>query len=70
MAHADIIWSTFTGLLIWEESKREINPKKDFLKSTLGRACDIFCHRIIRDRKSNDNEIFGHEKRHDEVERE
>lgn len=46
MAHADIIWSTFTGLVIWEESKRKINPKKDFLKSTLDRAFDIICQGI------------------------
>ena len=46
MAHADIIWSIFTGLVIWEDSKRKINPKKNFLKSTLDRAFDIFCQGI------------------------
>jgi len=49
MAHADIVWSMFTGLVIWEESKRKINPRKDFLKPTLDKAFDIFCRGIIRD---------------------
>jgi hypothetical protein len=43
MAHADMLWATFTGLVIWEESKRKINPEKDFLKATLDRAFDVFC---------------------------
>lgn len=46
MAHADILWSMFTGLVIWEESKRKIDPKKDFLKPTLERAFAIFCRGI------------------------
>jgi hypothetical protein len=48
MAHADIVWSMFTGLVIWEESKRKINPRKDFLKPTLDKAFDIFCRGIMR----------------------
>lgn len=57
MAHADIIWSLFTGLVIWEESKRNINPKKDFLKPTLDKAFEIFCLGIMKrnERKANDN---------------
>jgi len=46
MAHADIMWGIFTGLLLWEESKRRLNPKKDFLRPTLDRAFDIFCRGI------------------------
>lgn len=48
IAHADVIWSTFTGLVIWEEAKRKIDPRKDFLKATLDRAFDIFCRGIIK----------------------
>lgn len=48
IAHADIIWSTFTGLVIWEEAKRKIDPRKDFLKATLDRAFDIFCRGVIK----------------------
>ena len=46
MAHADIMWGIFTGLLMWEESKRRLNPKKDFLKPTLDKAFDIFVEGI------------------------
>lgn len=52
MAHADILWSIFSGLVVWEEAKKQIDPRKDFLKSTLDRAFDIFCWGI---KKHNDN---------------
>lgn len=52
MAHADIIWSTFTGLVIWERSKRKINSKKDFFRSTLDLAFDIFCQGIKKSMRS------------------
>lgn len=42
LALADSLWSMFSGLVLWEESKRIINPKKNFLKSTLSLAFDIF----------------------------
>jgi len=48
LAHADIMWGTFAGLMMWEEAKRRINPQKDFLKSTLDRAFEIFCRGIER----------------------
>ena len=34
IALADIIWIVFTGAVLWEESKRMINPRKDYLKQT------------------------------------
>jgi AcrR family transcriptional regulator len=48
-AHADIIWAVFTGLVLWEEAKRQLNPEKNFLKSTLDRAFDLFCKGIKKD---------------------
>jgi AcrR family transcriptional regulator len=42
IALADIIWTIFTGSVLWEESKRMINPRKDYLKQTLALAIDIF----------------------------
>jgi AcrR family transcriptional regulator len=51
MAHADIMWGTFAGLMMWEGAKRRINPKKDFLKSTLDQAFEIFCRGIKKDNK-------------------
>jgi len=43
MAHADILWAVFTGLMVWEETKKTLDPKKDFLKPTLDKAFEIFC---------------------------
>ena len=45
-AHADILWAVFTGLILWEDAKKQLNPKKDFLKPTLDRAFDIFLRGI------------------------
>ena len=42
MTHADIMWATFLGLVLWEDSKKRIDPKKDFLKPTLDKAFEIF----------------------------
>jgi AcrR family transcriptional regulator len=55
IAHADIMWGTFAGLMMWEGAKRRINAKKDFLKSTLDRAFEIFCRGIKKNntRKRN-----------------
>ena len=45
-AVADIIWSLFTGVVLWEESKRLIDDDKDQLKQTLDIAFEIFAHGI------------------------
>jgi hypothetical protein len=49
MAMADALWGLFTGILIWEESKKKLNPDKDFLKSTLDAAFDTFYRGIKTD---------------------
>lgn len=41
VAHADIIWAAFLGIMIWEETKRRINPKKNYFKPTLNTAFEI-----------------------------
>jgi AcrR family transcriptional regulator len=46
---SDIIWGTFTGLVLYEEAKRKIDPRKNFLKPTLGSAFDILIRGIKRD---------------------
>ncbi len=48
MAHADIMWALFTGIVLWEQSKKNIEPRKDFLKSTLDLAFDTYLKGIIR----------------------
>lgn len=41
-ALADILWSTFTGTVLWEESKRMVTPRKNYFKSTFDLAIDLF----------------------------
>ncbi len=45
-ALADIFWSLFSGVILWEASKNSINQDKDYLKSTLALAFDLFCRGI------------------------
>ena len=45
-AVADIVWSLFTGVVLWEESKRLIDDDKDHLKKTLDSAFEIFSRGI------------------------
>lgn len=42
MALADIFWGLFAGIVLWEESKKTIDIKKDHLRSTLEIAFEIF----------------------------
>ncbi len=41
VALADVIWSTFSGVVLWVDSKRLLNDQKDFVKSTLKTAFSI-----------------------------
>ena len=47
-AAADIVWSLFTGVVLWEESKRMIDDDKNYLKPTLDIAFEIFARGITR----------------------
>lgn len=46
---ADIIWSLFIGVVLWEESKKIVNEENDFLKPTLETAFEIFARGIRRE---------------------
>jgi len=46
VALADIAWSIFSGVILWEESKRAINNERDYLKQTLETAFEIFAKGI------------------------
>jgi AcrR family transcriptional regulator len=48
IAIADIVWSLFTGVVLWEESKRMIDDEKNFLKQTLDVAFEIFARGVSR----------------------
>jgi len=49
VALADIFWSLFSGVVLWEASKRIIDDSKDYLKPTLNLAFEIFQRGIERD---------------------
>jgi hypothetical protein len=38
----------FSGIILWEESKKIINEDKDYLKPTLDLAFEIFSRGIAR----------------------
>lgn len=42
VALADIFWSLFSGVVLWEASKKIISADKDYLKSTLATAFELF----------------------------
>ena len=42
VALADIFWSMFSGVVLWEASKKIISPEKDYLKTTLATAFELF----------------------------
>jgi AcrR family transcriptional regulator len=41
VALAEVIWSTFSGLVIWEESKTALNSKKKHMQATFDLAFNI-----------------------------
>lgn len=42
VALSDIFWSLFSGVILWEASKKIMNEDKDYLKNTLAIAFEIF----------------------------
>ena len=48
MALADIFWSMFSGVVLWEASKKVLSSDKDYLKSTLATAFELFEKGIIK----------------------
>ena len=48
-ALGDTLWALFSGLVLWEESKRIINDEKNYLKQTLEVAFEIFSRGIRPD---------------------
>ena len=42
VALSDIFWSLFSGVVLWEASKKIMNEDKDYLKKTLAIAFEIF----------------------------
>ena len=49
---AELFWSMFSGMVLWEENKRIFEENNDFLKNTLDIAFDIFLMGIRRPEKN------------------
>lgn len=49
IALADMLWGTFTGIAIWEESKAAFDPNKRYLKETLDTAVEVIIRGIRKD---------------------
>ncbi len=47
IALSDITWSIFSGVVLWENSKKIINENKDYLKETLKLAFEIFDRGVL-----------------------
>jgi AcrR family transcriptional regulator len=47
VAMSDILWSLFSGIVLWEESKNILDNRKDFLKPTLELGFEIFRRGIL-----------------------
>lgn len=41
VALADVVWATFSGVVLWVDSKRFLNNQKDFVKPTLKTAFTV-----------------------------
>jgi len=41
VALADVLWATYSGVVLWVDSKRLLNDEKDFVKPTLKTAFDL-----------------------------
>ncbi len=49
VALADIFWSLFSGVVLWEASKEIIDEQKDYLRKTLEVAFEIFYRGLIKE---------------------
>jgi AcrR family transcriptional regulator len=57
-ALADVLWSMFSGLILWEESKKLFNENKEYLKTTMEIAFELFTRGIrLHDSPAPLNEV-------------
>jgi AcrR family transcriptional regulator len=48
VALSDILWAMFSGIVLWEESKKNINDGKNYLRQTFDTAFEIFMRGITK----------------------
>lgn len=51
-ALSDIVWALFSGIVLWEESKKIINGENNYLKATFDTAFEIFKRGISAPKRS------------------
>ncbi len=44
--YADLVWSIFSGIVLWEESKKMFNENKSYVEQSLDSMFEIFCRGI------------------------
>jgi AcrR family transcriptional regulator len=49
VAAVDMLWAMFSGLVLWEESKRMFDPNKNYLRPTLDLAMKVIGQGIAKD---------------------
>ncbi len=63
-----ISWALFSGLVLWEESKRTLDPRKDFLKPTLDMAFEVLGRGLMqRNRQSHASSPIVGDYSHEEL---
>ncbi len=55
LALADIVWALFSGIVLWEESKKMINPNRSDLEKSFELAFDIFGRGLEKLKKEGRN---------------
>lgn len=49
MALADITWSLFSGVVLWEDSKKLLDSEKDYLKQTFETAFEVLIRGVVKE---------------------
>lgn len=53
LAYADIVWAVFSGIVLWEESKKIVSEGNSQVEQALDIAFDILCRGIRKDEPVN-----------------
>lgn len=57
MALADITWSLFSGVVLWEDSKKLLDSEKDFLKQTFETAFEVLIRGVVKEMSEAGNAL-------------
>jgi AcrR family transcriptional regulator len=57
IALADIVWGGFLGLVVWENSKEVLDPRKQYLKQTWGVFMELLSRSLSQNRAETDSDL-------------